>query len=135
MRVAASYRVAAGSPGFPQRLEDLPRPPAGLWVRSRFDRSALEGELWTRPAVAIVGARAAGAAGLEVARQLGWDLGRAGVLVVSGMARGIDAAAHEGALLAKGRTVAVLGCGIDLCYPPEHEDLAGRPRVVRARLG
>jgi DNA processing protein len=73
--------------------------------------------------VAVVGARAATLTGLEVARDLGRELAAAGVLVISGLARGIDAAAHRGALEAGGPTVAVLGCGVDLCYPPGHERL------------
>ena len=82
--------------------------------------------IWSRPAVAIVGARAASSSGLALARELAWDLARRGIVIVSGLARGIDAAAHEGALLAEGVTVGVLGCGIDDCYPPEHAALAGR---------
>ncbi|MBP7669079.1 MAG: DNA-protecting protein DprA [Candidatus Eisenbacteria bacterium] len=111
--------------GFPSRLLPLPLRLEALWMRSELDGASLQ-ELWNRPAVAVVGARAASPAGLEIARSLGWDLARAGVVVVSGMARGIDAAAHEGALLAGGWTVAILGCGIEVCYPPEHEPLAKR---------
>jgi DNA processing protein len=76
------------------------------------------------PAVAIVGARAATAYGLAVARALAEELTHAGLTIVSGLARGIDGAAHEGALTARGRTVAVLGSGIDVIYPPEHAELA-----------
>jgi DNA processing protein len=73
--------------------------------------------------VAIVGARRASRAGLAAARHIAAGLARAGVAVVSGLARGIDAAAHRGALEAGGTTVAVFGCGLDICYPPEHEGL------------
>jgi DNA processing protein len=73
--------------------------------------------------VAVVGSRRASHVGLAVARDIGSDLAALGVVVVSGMARGIDAAAHQGALAAQGTTVAVLGCGIEVCYPPEHVDL------------
>ncbi|MFH1144676.1 MAG: DNA-processing protein DprA [Candidatus Eisenbacteria bacterium] len=126
MRGVTSFWIQASSPAFPPRLAQLSHGPSGIWLRTAFDAAVLGAQLWLRPAVAVIGARAASAAGLEIARQLGWDLGRAGVLVVSGLARGIDAAAHEGALLGGGRTVGVLGCGIDCCYPPEHETLAGR---------
>jgi DNA processing protein len=78
------------------------------------------------PAVAIVGSRAASAYGLEVARRLGADLARRNVVVVSGMARGIDSAAHRGALEAGGITIAVFGCGVDVIYPREHRGLAER---------
>jgi DNA processing protein len=74
-------------------------------------------------AVAIVGARRATTAGRTVTEELSHDLAEAGITVVSGLARGVDAAAHRGALAAQGRTIAVLGCGIDRTYPPEHERL------------
>jgi DNA processing protein len=76
------------------------------------------------PAVAIVGSRAASPYGLSVAGQLAGELSAAGVVVVSGLARGIDSAAHRGALDAGGATVAVLGSGVDVIYPPEHASLA-----------
>jgi DNA processing protein len=81
--------------------------------------------MWPLPvaAVAVVGARAATLCGMEVARDLGRDLAAAGVVVISGLARGIDAAAHSGALEAGGPTLAVMGCGVDVCYPPGHERL------------
>lgn len=118
--------VRAASPGFPARLREIPDSPAGLWMRTRLAGAELTESVWARPTVAIVGARAASGAGLSLARELAWDLARRGVVIVSGLARGIDAAAHEGALLADGVTVAVLGCGIDACYPPEHAELARR---------
>jgi DNA processing protein len=74
-------------------------------------------------AVAIVGARRATAAGRVLTEELSRDLAALGMTVVSGLARGVDAAAHRGALAAQGRTIAVLGCGIDRTYPPEHERL------------
>jgi len=81
-------------------------------------------QLGSRPAIAIVGSRRATPYGRDVARQLGEDLAHAGFAVVSGLARGIDAAAHRGALRVGGVTIAVLGSGLDRVYPPEHRDLA-----------
>jgi DNA processing protein len=86
-----------------------------------------------RLAIAVVGARRATPSGLELARRIGVDLARAGFTVVSGLARGIDAAAHRGALEGGGRTIAVLGSGLDRIYPEEHEALA-RSIVERGTL-
>jgi DNA processing protein len=80
----------------------------------------------TRPAVAVVGARACSGYGASVARLLGRELAAAGIVVVSGLARGVDGEAHKGALEAAGATVAVLGCGIDRDYPAAHAQLARR---------
>lgn len=111
----AEVRVARGSDGWPDQFEHLERPPQQVWL-SGSRRPSSE-------AVAVVGSRRATAAGLDIAREIGRDLASAGIQVVSGMARGIDAAAHEGALAAGGETVAVLGCGIDVCYPSDHARL------------
>ncbi len=92
-----------------------------LWLRGEAPS-----ELLARAAVAIVGARACSSYGRSVARTLGRELAAAGLVVVSGMARGIDGEAHRGALDAGGITVAVLGCGIDRDYPAAHRELAGR---------
>jgi len=108
--------VARGDDGYPPLLERIPAPPPVLWTRGGTQLSG--------PAVAVVGSRAASPHGLEVGFRLGRDLARAGILVVSGMARGVDAAAHTGALRSGGRTIAVLGCGADVDYPPEHNRLA-----------
>ena len=108
-----------GSPGYPPRLAQLADAPPVLSVRG--DPSAL-GQV----AVAIVGSRAASVYGLAVARQVAGELAAAGVVVVSGLAFGIDAAAHEAALAAGGRTVAVQACGLDRVYPAAHRDLAER---------
>ena len=102
---------------FPALLAALDPPPPLIWTRGRA-------ELLAQPSIAIVGARIASAAGQRFARILAKDLGEAGYGVVSGMARGIDAAAHEGALPAG--TVAVLGGGIDDVFPPEHDKLYAR---------
>jgi DNA processing protein len=112
--------VARSDRGFPGRLAGIHDPPPGLFVRGSAPL-----DLLARPAVAVVGARACSAYGTQVAAALSRDLAAAGVLVVSGLARGVDAAAHRGALEA-GTTVAVLGCGIDRDYPRAHADLARR---------
>lgn len=110
-------------PGFPPLLAALDPPPPLIWVLG-------DATLPARPAVAIVGARVASAAGQRFARALAVDLGKAGQVVVSGMARGIDGAAHEGALATGGGTVAVLGGGVGDIYPPDHADL--HARIVEA---
>ena len=106
--------------GYPEWLRRTYDPPPVLWVRGTM--AADEGET----AVAVVGARAATGLGLALARTLARDLASAGVTVVSGLARGIDTAAHQGALEARGRTVAVLGSGLDALYPAENAALARR---------
>jgi DNA processing protein len=98
--------------GYPGRLREIPDPPPALFV---------SGEVPDVPAVALVGSRKASGTGLECARALGGALGERGVCVVSGLALGVDAAAHEGALEAGGPTVGVLGCGIDVTYPTEYK--------------
>jgi DNA processing protein len=119
------FRRAGGSlvtywdPAYPQLLRHIARPPVALFVRGDL-------RLLGRPQVALVGARAASRAAREWTRDAAADLVRCGIVVASGLARGIDAAAHAGALDAGGATVAVLGCGPDVCYPPEHASLAGR---------
>jgi DNA processing protein len=108
-------------PRYPGLLSQLHDPPAQVYVRGSSEALA-------DPAVAIVGARSCSPYGGQVARNLGRELAAAGVVVVSGLARGIDGEAHRGALAARGRTVAVLGCGIDRDYPRSHADLARRIR-------
>ena len=103
----------------PPLLAAIHDPPKRLFVRGDGDPAILGG-----PAVAVVGARACSSYGRQVARMLGRDLASAGVVVVSGLARGIDGEAHRGALEAGGDTVAVLGCGIDRDYPAVHASLA-----------
>lgn len=115
----AAYGIGARplftiEPGYPAVLVHAGVPPPLLYVKGRT-------ELFERPTVAIVGARNASAAGRAMARQLAAGLGAAGMMIVSGLARGIDGAAHEAAM-ASG-TVAVLAGGIDHIYPPEHEAL------------
>ena len=114
-------RLRRGAVPYPPLLREIPDPPAVLWLRGEAAPELLE-----RPSVAIVGARACSSYGRSVARTLGRELAAAGLVVVSGMARGIDSEAHRGALDAGGVTVAVLGCGIDRDYPAAHRDLASR---------
>lgn len=104
--------------GYPPWLRQLPDAPILLWYRGHLDAIGV-------PGVAIVGSRDASPLSLMVARRLGRDLAAAGITVISGMARGVDAAAHEGALEA-GRTVGILGCGIDVDYPRGHRPLSDR---------
>ena len=101
---------------YPPRLLLIPDPPPLLYVAGSLHASD---EL----AIAVVGARRGTAAGRLVTEQLASDLAGSGFTIVSGLARGVDAAAHRGALAAGGRTVAVLGCGLGQTYPPEHQRL------------
>jgi DNA processing protein len=104
------------------RLDGIPdQPPERLYARGAHIADALAAKT-----VAIVGARACSGYGAHVARTFAHELATAGVTVVSGLARGIDGEAHRGALDANGRTVAVLGCGIDRDYPAAHAELARR---------
>jgi len=111
--------VVRGTNGYPPLLAAIPDPPSKLWVRGD---AALE--VLARPAVAIVGARACSGYGRSVARLLATEAAAAGVVVVSGLARGIDGEAHRGAVAVRGVTVAVLGCGVDRDYPAAHAELA-----------
>jgi DNA processing protein len=103
-------------PTYPKRLKMIADPPPLLYITGVLTE---QDEL----AVAIVGARRATPAGRVLTEELSHDLAALGMTVVSGLARAVDAAAHRGALAAQGRTIAVLGCGIDRTYPPEHERL------------
>jgi DNA processing protein len=102
---------------YPAALSAIVDPPPALWVRGNL--SAL-----TSRAVAIVGSRAGSPYALAVAERLAADLATRGIVVVSGLARGVDSAAHRGAVAAKGATLAVLGSGADVIYPAEHRGLA-----------
>ena len=110
--------VPWGGASYPGLLAPIPDAPLVLWMRGNA-------AAFDQPSVAIVGSRAATPYGLEAASWLAGDLAAAGALVVSGLARGVDSAAHRGALAAGGRTAAVLGSGVDVVYPPEHKDLSG----------
>ncbi len=111
--------VIATDPEYPPLLREIYDPPVVLYVKGRLTME-------DRGAVAVVGSRLTTHYGVEVARKLSYQLGYTGVTVVSGGARGIDAAAHAGAMAAKGRTIAVLGSGIDIVFPAEHRDLFER---------
>jgi DNA processing protein len=113
---AGIYVLPWNDPGFPSALGAISDVPPVLWYRGQI--SAMDA-----PAVAIVGSRAATSVALETAARLGADLAARGVTVVSGLARGVDSAAHRGALKT-GRTIAVLGSGVDWIYPAEHRPLA-----------
>ena len=105
-------------PSMPMALMAISDAPPVLWYRGTL-------ECLDQPVVAIVGSRAASAVALETARRLATDLASRGITVTSGLARGVDSAAHRGALDA-GKTIAVLGSGVDRIYPHEHVELADR---------
>ncbi len=111
--------LVRGRPGYPALLEEIYDPPLILYARGHLE--ALE-----QPGVAIVGTRKPTIYGLQMAQGLASDLGNRGISVISGLARGIDAAAHRGCLEGGGTTIAVLGCGIDVIYPREHRQLTQR---------
>ncbi len=120
IRRAGAASIAAipwSAASYPVALTTITDPPPVLWTRGRIDALRI-------PAVAIVGSRAASPYGLAVAGQLAADLAARGLAIVSGLARGVDSAAHRGALSAGGVTIAVLGSGVDVVYPPEHASLA-----------
>jgi DNA processing protein len=120
LKAAAAQGIVAiprGRPGYPPLLATIGDPPPVLWVRG-------QPSVLSHRAVALIGSRAATPYALEVARRLSGELAGRGVTVVSGLARGADAAAHRGCLDAGGLTVAVLGSGPDVIYPAEHRDLA-----------
>jgi len=113
--------IARPEPDYPEALAALEDAPPVITVKGRA-------ELLTAPMIALVGARNASAAGCRFARQLAFALGQAGAAIVSGLARGVDSAAHDGAL--ESGTIAVIAGGIDIVYPPENED---RQRAIAAR--
>ncbi len=116
---SGAYALFRGENGFPDALYAIPSPPEMLFVRGKMPPEGA-------PAIAIVGSRADTRYGRSQARLIARQLAQSGVTIVSGLARGIDGAAHEGALDAGGRTIAVLGSGLNNLYPPQHRDLAQR---------
>jgi DNA processing protein len=121
--VSEIRRLRRRDPEYPALLGAIHDPPPAIFLRGDGGAALL-----SRPAVAVVGARSCSAYGRSVARTLGRELAATGLVVVSGMARGIDGEAHRGALEAGGVTVAVLGCGVDRDYPAAHAELARRIR-------
>lgn len=122
LRAGAEQNLAAVTltdPRYPGLLACIPDPPPVLWARGDF--SSL-----VPPAVAVIGSRAASLYALQVGRRLAAELAERGIVVVSGLARGVDSAAHAGALDAGGATIAVIGSGLDNVYPREHATLADR---------
>lgn len=116
-----------GEPDYPQALAEIPDAPPVLWVLGDVT-------LLNRPAIGMVGARNASSLGVRMARRLGAGLSEAGFTVISGLARGIDAAAHEAALEGPGRTVAVMAGGVDVIYPPENAALAATIDAAGCRI-
>ncbi|HEY9250754.1 MAG TPA: DNA-processing protein DprA [Rariglobus sp.] len=112
MAQASTTFITARDPGYPKLLRQIDSAPIGLYRKGPYD--------FSQPGVAIVGSRRTTLYGQSVAKKLGAELARLGFCVVSGLARGIDTAAHEGALSVGGKTVAVLGNGIDIIYPAEN---------------
>jgi len=112
MKRSGADFLIPGDPAYPRSLREIHDPPIGLYRRGSYGI--------TDRCVAIVGSRKATLYGQSVARKFGAELAARGFCVVSGLARGIDTAAHEGALEAKGKTVAVLGTGLDIIFPPEN---------------
>jgi len=109
--------LCISDPEYPDLLAETSEAPPVLFYRGNIETTH-------GPAICIVGSRRSSRRGLVVARELAWELSRRGFLVVSGMARGIDTVVHDGALAGGGSTCAVLGCGIDIAYPPENAPLA-----------
>ena len=119
LRSLGARVVGCGDPEMPPRLGAIPDAPAVLLVRG-------EARVLSAPQVAVVGSRRATPAGARIARRLAGELAARGLVVTSGLAQGVDAEAHRGALEAGGRTVAVLGSSLDRIYPPAHRSLAER---------
>jgi DNA processing protein len=115
---AGAVFITSNDAGYPKMLKEIHDPPIGLYRKG--------GYLFGQPCIAIVGSRRTTLYGQAVAKKLGAELARMGFCVVSGLARGIDTAAHEGALSVGGKTAAVLGTGIDIIYPSENLDLYRR---------
>jgi DNA processing protein len=119
MQEIGAVTVSITDPRYPPLLREIYDPPVLLFARGRV-------ELFESFMLAVVGTRRPTPYGLAVAERMSGDLARAGLTIVSGMARGVDTAAHKGAIAAEGDTVAVLGCGVDVVYPSENRKLAAQ---------
>lgn len=117
LQTGASF-VTLEDTEYPYYLKEVFDAPYGMYVKGQIPQ--------TKKIVAIVGARRCSAYGKKMAQELAYLLGKQGYVVISGMARGIDAYAHEGCLQAGQKTMAVFGCGVDVCYPTENRSLYGR---------
>ena len=115
--------VVHGSPEYPRRLAEIDEPPLALWV------DGARADVLHAPQIAIVGSRNATRSGRETALRFAEYLSRAGLTITSGLAVGIDAASHEGALAGASGTIGVLACGLDVVYPRHHAGLADRVRA------
>lgn len=115
---AGAVFITTRDEGYPRLLKEISDPPIGLYRKGDY--------LFNQPCIAVVGSRRTTLYGQSIAKKLGGELARLGFCVVSGLARGIDTAAHEGALSVGGKTAAVLGCGLDIVYPPENLELYRR---------
>ncbi len=111
--------IRLGNSDYPPLLAEISDPPKCIWTRGNLT-------VLSRLAVAVIGARDASPQGLIAARDIAGDLARSGIVVVSGLARGVDSAAHRGALEGGGPTIAVMGTGIDVIYPAANKELAGQ---------
>jgi DNA processing protein len=118
--------ITARDPGYPKLLKQIGDPPIGLYRKGGYE--------FGQPCIAIVGSRRTTLYGQATAKKLGAELARLGFCIVSGLARGIDTAAHEGALSVGGKTAGVVGCGIDIIYPPENLELYRRIESTGAVL-
>ncbi len=117
LEAVEAHLVSCWDASYPEPLKSIHDPPALLYVRGQFDIG---------PALAIVGSRRCSPQGRKTTREFAREVARHGIAIISGLARGIDSAAHEGALDSGGQTMAVLGCGIDRVYPPENSRLFHR---------
>lgn len=123
METKTIARLLLGDPGYPYLLSQIPQPPKALYTRGELiHRLNDEG----RFIMAIVGARKCSSYGRDLARKLAEELSKLGITIVSGVAEGIDAAAHWGALEGSGKTIGVLGCGLDVIYPVKNRELYHR---------
>ena len=116
------YPISSNDPRYPGMLACIQDPPPVLWVKGALD-------CLDSPCVAVIGSRAASPYALQIGRRLAAELADRGIVVVSGLARGVDSAGHAGCLQAGGRTVAVTGCGLDIVYHREYAELADRIAV------